>query len=618
MKKGRKQISILIVFALILSMMPIYAKAAMPEIQEGTEWSGTINGKKYFTFTPEETGYYDVSIRDTDEVTTDMIFYTAQDGKELRNVGEAFDGTSNKTFYRNAVYLAGGVTYNLKVGCYIDEETETTENVSFSFRKSQDSIYELGENRQPVNAICNGNAVMRFTPEETSVYTLNLDQKEEEYISVDLYELIDGELICIEEQNKYFYETANQMDFFLEKGKEYYFELYFSGDLEDGDEIPVFVQLVQGKNVSSISIDEIEFYDCYSKDSILLENFLKLRINYTDGTSKLSEYKRDDFGSAGIDVVYAGEYNEDETFHYGEQKVKVIYLGKFSDETTVYVKKKVESLDEKNKLEIGDVITADLRGWYSEYYLIKPTQNGYYDFSYYLDYGQLSECLEDWKFYLWDSEDRKLEYDTDGFKLKAGETYFLWVMLLPKDEKQDSMTNFRYYLGLSKNHVHTYGEWVIVKEATENAVGEKKRICSSCEYEEVRIVGTTQVSTPSNNQQSGSTAPIATPFDTSHSEPQNKSLAPTVVKKLTVKNKKKKSVNVSWKKVSGTTGYEIQYADNKKFKKKKTKSVKKRSTVIKKLKKRKTYYFRIRAYKLSGKKKIYGKWSKVKRIKIKK
>lgn len=60
MKKGRKQISILIVFALILSMMPIYAKAAMPEIQEGTEWSGTINGKKYFTFTPEETGYYDV------------------------------------------------------------------------------------------------------------------------------------------------------------------------------------------------------------------------------------------------------------------------------------------------------------------------------------------------------------------------------------------------------------------------------------------------------------------------------------------------------------------------------------------------------------------------------
>lgn len=93
---------------------------------------------------------------------------------------------------------------------------------------------------------------------------------------------------------------------------------------------------------------------------------------------------------------------------------------------------------------------------------------------------------------------------------------------------------------------------------------------------------------------------------------------PAVVKSLSVKNKKKKAI-LSWKKVKDAKGYHIQYALNKKFtKKKKTKLIKKNKITIKNLKKKKTYYFRVRAYKLNGKKKVYGKWSKVKKIKIKK
>ena len=38
----------------------------------------------------------------------------------------------------------------------------------------------------------------------------------------------------------------------------------------------------------------------------------------------------------------------------------------------------------------------------------------------------------------------------------------------------------------------------------------------------------------------------------------------------------------------------------------------------KKLKKKKTYYVRVRAYTLSNGKKVYGKWSSVKKVKIKK
>ena len=84
--------------------------------------------------------------------------------------------------------------------------------------------------------------------------------------------------------------------------------------------------------------------------------------------------------------------------------------------------------------------------------------------------------------------------------------------------------------------------------------------------------------------------------------------------------KSKVSVKVSWKKNSKVSGYQLQYAENKLFKKKrKTKScsAKKHTIIIKGLKKGKKYYIRIRAYKNTKKKKVYGKWS-AKKVVIKK
>lgn len=99
-------------------------------------------------------------------------------------------------------------------------------------------------------------------------------------------------------------------------------------------------------------------------------------------------------------------------------------------------------------------------------------------------------------------------------------------------------------------------------------------------------------------------------------------------KNATIKKVKagKKSATVSWKKVSGVTGYQIQYSTSKKFTKKTTKKVtiKKNKTVkttIKKLKSKKKYYVRIRTYKnvkFGGKTvKVYSPWSKVKTVKVK-
>lgn len=94
---------------------------------------------------------------------------------------------------------------------------------------------------------------------------------------------------------------------------------------------------------------------------------------------------------------------------------------------------------------------------------------------------------------------------------------------------------------------------------------------------------------------------------------------PQKITSLDVKNIKGKKAKLSWKRIKGVYGYQVKYALNKKFTKgKKTKLSNGNSTTIKKLKMEKTYYFRVRAYKLSGKRKVYGAWSRVKKVKIQK
>lgn len=91
------------------------------------------------------------------------------------------------------------------------------------------------------------------------------------------------------------------------------------------------------------------------------------------------------------------------------------------------------------------------------------------------------------------------------------------------------------------------------------------------------------------------------------------------IKKITAKKKASKKLKVSLKKIQGAKGYQIYVLKSKKAKKALYKKTTKKLKITLKSKKlqNKKLYIKVRAYKLDGKKKVYGKWSKVKKVKIK-
>lgn len=128
-------------------------------------------------------------------------------------------------------------------------------------------------------------------------------------------------------------------------------------------------------------------------------------------------------------------------------------------------------------------------------------------------------------------------------------------------------------------------------------------------------------SKPATKPSEPATTPSTTQPTTKPSTTKNtKTVKPkkTSIKKL---SKGKKKFTVTWAKVSGVKGYQIQYSSDKKFKKNnKSVTVTKQKTTkatVKKLKSKKKYYVRVRTYKTVNGKKIYSSWSKVKSVKTK-
>ena len=159
----------------------------------------------------------------------------------------------------------------------------------------------------------------------------------------------------------------------------------------------------------------------------------------------------------------------------------------------------------------------------------------------------------------------------------------------------------------------------IIKALGHNFSNNAQVCLNGCGVANPNYVAPTQP-TPSQTPSTTPTQPNQNDTNTSNDEDVTVTSKP---KSASIKKVKgaKKAVSVEWKKVSGVKGYQVQVATDKKFKKnKKTVTVKKQKTTkttVKKLKAKKKYYVRVRAYKTVNGKKVYSSWSKVKSVKTK-
>ena len=155
------------------------------------------------------------------------------------------------------------------------------------------------------------------------------------------------------------------------------------------------------------------------------------------------------------------------------------------------------------------------------------------------------------------------------------------------------------------------------------------------EGEDIDPTTPSDVTTPSD-----ATTPseVTTPNVTTSSNVEKTTAAPSTmtkveapvkakIKKINTKKKAANKVKISLKKITGVKGYQVAVYKTKKSAKTNKKSIVKKfikkvkvTVKSKKFKNKSKLYVRVRAYKLDndGKTKVYGKWSKVKKVKIKK
>lgn len=210
---------------------------------------------------------------------------------------------------------------------------------------------------------------------------------------------------------------------------------------------------------------------------------------------------------------------------------------------------------------------------------------------------------------------------------------------------------------------HTYGNWIIEKEASCETAGEKYRVCTTCGDKDtdkipaINVVKLSYSSTTYNGSvkkpsvkvtdTAGNALKAGTDYSVTYATGRKnvgkykvtisfkgnyggKSVSKEFkinpkgvgISKLT---KAKKSFKVSWKKPSSTyrkqmTGYQIRYSTKSNMSSAKTATVKSTtatSKTIKSLKAKKKYYVQIRTYKTVKGVKYYSAWSARKSVKTK-
>lgn len=592
----------------------------------------------WYSFVPDETAVYKFESHYTVSDNTDPVIYLCDKNKNEIADYDDIDGNENRNF-RLQTSLIKGETYYLYFEEYNDltsfEFTVDKTQINFSFTLAQkhtltqgydSSIYtdDNGDEYDHYNLgkviYSEGNIITETKEDGTQVtYTCKNTKADED--GEDGFSFVDGDgnlfpyrIDCDSAQSINHLKTGNNVQcYFTVRSDDYdYYNVYvpFTIDIKDFDISGITFTLAEKHTLtqgydSYIDIDDNgEAYDHYNFWNVIYSEGNTLTVTKTDKTKTVYTYDNNYYAFVDSDGNHF-DYELDFSTSQSKNHLK--------PRKNVQCSFRVYNIDVPFTVDIDENPVASIE-YIGNITVSDKDKHTYDDGGYYYNYTIYQPGAK----------------IVIHYKNNTTDTYICQGIY-----DEDDMDTYYHFINVNDSE-----DWLDIDDyydyqyKTPWTAGGNNLIYIMCHSVITTIPVTVIPSTPVPNPTPNPTpAPSPAPAQpvpapsTSTSAPAAQTTAqpaaPKNNKKVKVASAKagKKSVKVTWKKVKGIKGYQIQYSTNKKFKKgNKTitvKSTKSTSATIKKLKSKKKYYVRMRTYKIVNGKKVYSAWSKAKSVKVK-
>lgn len=592
----------------------------------------------WYSFVPDETAVYKFESHYTVSDNTDPMIYLCDKNKNEIADYDDIDGNENRNF-RLQTSLIKGETYYLYFEEYNDltsfEFTVDKTQINFSFTLAQkhtltqgydSSIYtdDNGDEYDHYNLgkviYSEGNIITETKEDGTQVtYTCKNTKADED--GEDGFSFVDGDgnlfpyrIDCDSAQSINHLKTGDNVQcYFTVRSDDYdYYNIYvpFTIDIKEFDISGITFTLAEKHTLtqgydSYIDIDDNgEAYDHYNFWNVIYSEGNTLTVTKTDKTKTVYTYDNNYYAFVDSDGNHF-DYELDFSTSQSKNHLK--------PRKNVQCSFRVYNIDVPFTVDIDENPVASIE-YIGNITVSDKDKHTYDDGGYYYNYTIYQPGAK----------------IVIHYKNNTTDTYICQGIY-----DEDDMDTYYHFINVNDSE-----DWLDIDDyydyqyKTPWTAGGNNLIYIMCHSVITTIPVTVIPSTPVPNPTPNPTpAPSPAPAQpvpapsTSTSAPAAQTIAqpaaPKNNKKVKVASAKagKKSVKVTWKKVKGIKGYQIQYSTNKKFKKgNKTitvKSTKSTSATIKKLKSKKKYYVRMRTYKIVNGKKVYSAWSKAKSVKVK-
>lgn len=602
-----------------------------------SEFDETNSTYYWYSFVPDETAVYNFESHYTVSDNTDPIIYLCDKNKNEIADHDDIGGRENRNF-RLKTSLIKGETYYLYFREYNDLTSfefsvdKTKINFSFTFAKKHtltqgcDSNIRIDDNGDEYdyynldNVIYSeGNTITETKEDGTKVtYTCKNTKADED--GEDGFSFVDGDgnsfpywIDCDSAQSINHLKTGNNVQcYFTVRSYDYDYDCYnidvpFTIDIKEFDISGITFTLAekhtltQGYDSYIRTDDNSDEYDHYNFWNVIYSEGNTLTVTKTDHTKTVYTYDNNCY-----DFV-DGDGNR---FNYIIDDFTSQYKNHLKPGNNVQCSFRVYNIDVPFTVDIDENPIASIE-YIGNITVSDKDKHTDEDGDYYYDYTIYQPGAK----------------IVIHYKNNTSDTYICQGIY-----DEDDMDTYYHFINVNDSE-----DWLDVDYRADTPIwtaGGNNLIYIECHSVittiPVTVISSTPVPNPTPNPTPAPSPAPAQPApapSTSTSAPAAQTTtqpaAPKNNKKVKVASAKagKKSIKVTWKKVKGIKGYQIQYSTNKKFKKgNKTitvKSTKSTSATIKKLKSKKKYYVRMRTYKIVNGKKVYSAWSKAKSVKVK-